>query len=172
MSAQRFDLGPAISRGEIVERAESWLRPPVPYGEHRFHQNEYGIYRTDCSGYVSMAWGLPGVPPSRHGGLDNAGLARVSVVVAKGELRAGDALLATTGVGSVIFHEWADVEHEHYWGFEQSPEGTAHRRMAFRPCAAGLRPSRYLRVITPGWDRVGGGARRGAGSPARLQEDR
>ncbi|UVS76474.1 hypothetical protein [Actinokineospora sp. UTMC 2448] len=171
MSAQVGDLGPEISRGEIVERAESWLRPSVPYGLHRFHQNEYGIYRTDCSGYVSMAWGLPGVPPSRHGGLDNAGLARVSVAVAKGELRAGDALLATAGTGSVIFHEWADIEREHYWGFEQSPEGTVHRRLAFPGDGAGLRPSRYLRVVTPGGERVGGDL--GEGAPlTRSQEDR
>lgn len=143
----RVDLGPRISRGEIVERAESWLRPPVPYSSCRYHQNEYGIYRTDCSGYVSMAWGLPGIPPSRHGGLDTVGLARVSVPVAKGELRAGDALLAADGTGAVIFHEWADVERQHYWGFEQSPGGTVHRRITFP--GVGFRPSRYLRLITP-----------------------
>lgn len=157
MSERRLDLGPMISRGEIVERAESWLQPPVPFGEHRFHQNEYGIYRTDCSGYVSMAWGLPGIPPSRHGGLDTAGLAGVSVQVAKGELRAGDALLAAEA-GAVIFHEWADVERGHYWGFEQSPGGTVHRRIAFPE--VGYRLSRYVRVITPP-----GRARSGAGLP-------
>ncbi|GAA4418316.1 hypothetical protein GCM10023148_16870 [Actinokineospora soli] len=145
--AARVDLGPAISRGEIVERAESWLQPPVPYGSRRFHQNEYGIYRTDCSGYVSMAWGLPGVPPSRDGGLTTAGLTGVSAVVAKGELRAGDALLAVGGAGAVLFHEWADVEHEHYWGFEQSSGGTVHRRIAYP--GTGFRPSRYLGLITP-----------------------
>jgi hypothetical protein len=147
MSAQRPDLGPEISRGEIVERAESWLRPPVPFGGHRFHQNEYGIYRTDCSGYVSMAWGLPGVPPSRHGGLDTAGLAEVSVPIAKGELRAGDALLAVGGAGSVIFHEWADVERKRYWGFEQSAGGTAHRVVPYS--GNGFRLSRYTRLVTP-----------------------
>lgn len=147
MFSRHLDLGPAISRGEIVERAESWLRPSVPFGGQRYHQNEYGIYRTDCSGYVSMAWGLPGIPPSRHGGLETVGLVGVSVAVAKGELRAGDALLADCGVGSVIFHEWADVEGEHYWGFEQSVAGTVHRRIAFP--GGGFRLSRYVRVVTP-----------------------
>lgn len=140
--------GPAISRSEIVERAESWLRPSVPYSETRFHQNEYGIYRTDCSGYVSMAWGLPGIPPDRNGGLDTAGLAEISVPIGKGELRAGDIVLGWMR-SIAIFHEWADPGHQAYWGFEQAcGVGTVHRRIAYpHDRAADSTPCRYVRVI-------------------------
>ena len=51
-SAATADPGPMITRGEILARAESWLHPPVPYSQTAFRDG----YRTDCSGYVSMAW--------------------------------------------------------------------------------------------------------------------
>ncbi|MGH3862127.1 hypothetical protein [Actinokineospora sp.] len=138
MSIAHRDLavGRPIRRSEIIERAESWLRPSVPYSQTKFHQNEHGIYRTDCSGYVSMAWGLPGVPPNRHGGLDTIGLARISSLITKDELVAGDVLLRTEGTNLTrhvtIFHEWATSQRTAYWGFEQSGgTGTVLRRIAF-----------------------------------------
>lgn len=129
-------LGRPIRRSEIIDRAESWLRPSVAYGQTRFHHNEYGIYRTDCSGYVSMAWGLPGRPPDRHGGLDTVGLLQVSVDIDRADLLAGDILLnagdakATRHV--IIFHEWADPDRTAYWGFEQAiGTGTVHRLIGY-----------------------------------------
>jgi hypothetical protein len=122
-----------IRRSEIVLRAESWLRSPVPYHRNRFHHNEYGIYRTDAPGYVSMAWAVLGIPPKRHGGLDVAGLAALSDLIAATELRAGDALLRSEPPGHIaLFHEWADSSRLTFWGFEQANEtGTVHRTIAF-----------------------------------------
>lgn len=149
-------LGGPIRRSEIVERAESWLRPSVSYSQTKFHQNEYGIYRTDCSGYVSMAWGLPGVPLNRHGGLDTIGLARISALITKDELVAGDVLLRTEGTNLTrhvtIFHEWATGHRTAYWGFEQAGEtGTVLRRISFPYDQSGelYSPHRYS-LITPG----------------------
>jgi hypothetical protein len=140
-----------IRRSEIVSRAESWLRPSVPYHRHRFHHNEYGIYRTDGPGYVSMAWAVLGIPPTRHGGLDAAALAALSDLIEAAELRAGDALLRTEPPGHVaLFHEWADSSHLTFWGFEQAREtGTVHRTMAF-PYDESARlylPRRYRNLI-------------------------
>ncbi|MBC6446862.1 NlpC/P60 family protein [Actinokineospora xionganensis] len=157
MSIAHRDLahGRPIRRSEIVERAESWLRPSVPYSQSKFHQNEYGIYRTDCSGYVSMAWGLPGVPLNRHGGLDTIGLARISSLITKDELVAGDVLLRTEGTNLTrhvtIFHEWATSQRTAYWGFEQSGEtGTVLRRIPFpyERCGELYTPHRHS-LITP-----------------------
>src|SRR2546430_2881104 len=92
-----FDLGPRISRYQIIERARSWLWPAVAYSQKAFHQNMYGCYRADCSGYVSMAWGLPGKPPNRNGGLDTLGLAAVSREIGQGGLKPGDVLLPAEG---------------------------------------------------------------------------
>jgi hypothetical protein len=132
----RSRLGQPIRRSEIIERAESWLQPSVPYSTTKFHHNEFGIYRTDCSGYVSMAWGLPSVPLNRRGGLDTLGLATVSEQIERDELRAGDVLLRTEGSRLIrnvaIFHEWADTTETAYWGFEQSGgTGTVHRLITY-----------------------------------------
>src|SRR4051812_37995954 len=43
--------GPVISRAEIIARAQTWVAAQVPYSQDDY----YGGYRTDCSGYVSMA---------------------------------------------------------------------------------------------------------------------
>ncbi|EWC61768.1 putative membrane protein [Actinokineospora spheciospongiae] len=147
-----------ISRGEVIERAESWLRPSVPHSSTRFHQNEYGIYRTDCSGYVSMAWGLPGVPPDLRGGLDAAGLTSVSTRIDRDELLAGDALIRVGDDGhpghAIVFHEWAGGGRVAYWGFEQSAEvGTTHRVVPYPHgdgAAGGLYlPRRYAGITVP-----------------------
>ncbi|TDV57355.1 C40 family peptidase [Actinophytocola oryzae] len=142
-------LGSPIRRSEIIERAESWLRPSVPYHTTKFHHNEFGIYRTDCSGYVSMAWGLP----ARRGGLDTLGLASVSEPIERDELRAGDVLLRTEGSRLIrhvaVFHEWTGEDRTAYWGFEQSGgAGTVHRMVTYP--YGGLEhylPRRYLNVI-------------------------
>jgi hypothetical protein len=148
----RSRLGAPIRRSEIIERAESWLRPSVPYSTSKFHQNEYGIYRTDCSGYVSMAWGLPGVPQHREGGLDTFGIATTSRTIERNNLRAGDVLLRTQGSRLIrhvaVFHEWADDDRTAYWGFEQSVgTGTVHRLVTYPYDGQDhFLPRRYLNV--------------------------
>ncbi|WP_156755586.1 NlpC/P60 family protein [Actinokineospora pegani] len=148
-------LGARTTRSEIVERAESWLRVPVAFSRSRFHHNEHGIYRTDCSGFVSMAWGLPGLPTDRRGGLDARGLAEASTSIGWDELLAGDALLRVGGDELTrhiaLFHEWADSHRTAYWGFEQSVRaGAVHHRIPLRHDAgvALCAPRRYRNVIT------------------------
>jgi hypothetical protein len=149
-----IDLAPlsGITRSQIVERAQSWLRPSIAYSQTHFHTNEYGTYRTDCSGYVSMAWALPGKPPNRHGGLDTIGLAAVSFVIEKAELLPGDVLLRTEGTSQTrhvaIFDKW--VDESTYWGFEQvGGTGTVYREIGYpyNHIAVGYRAARYIGVI-------------------------
>lgn len=73
-----------VSRDQIIKRAKSWLGV-VPYSQERCWRNRYGDYRQDCSGYVSMAWGLS---RSRWTG-DLLGMAHQ---IGQSDLRAGDAL--------------------------------------------------------------------------------
>jgi hypothetical protein len=120
----------------VIERARSWLTPSVSYSQIAFHDNEYGRYRTDCSGYVSMAWALPGKPPNLHGGLDTVGLATVSFTTSKDELLPGDVLLRANGTNltrhAAIFSAWIDPEHKAYWGFEQAGGiGTTYRVITY-----------------------------------------
>ena len=144
--------GGSISREQIIARAESWLRPAIPYSQSQFHQNEYGRYRTDCSGYVSMAWGLPGIPEDRHGGLDVVGLIGVSSAICRDELRAGDALLLPDGTNLTrhvtLFDRWADGSSTRYWGYEQAGGvGTVYRiiRYPYDNGSHDYQPRRYQR---------------------------
>jgi hypothetical protein len=145
--------GRLISRAEIVERACTWLRDSVPYGQAKFHANEHGIYRADCSGFVSMAWGLPGKPEDRHGGLDTPGLAGVSTLIPRSTLRAGDIVIRTDGTNLdrhvVIFAAWAE-EQGRYWAYEQAGGYRTRLRVVEYPydSAAELYvPRRYRSVL-------------------------
>ena len=43
-----------VKRQSAIQRGFTWLDANVPYSQSR----SYKGYRTDCSGFVSMAWGL------------------------------------------------------------------------------------------------------------------
>ncbi|NUT46492.1 MAG: hypothetical protein HOV94_04095 [Saccharothrix sp.] len=87
------------SRTETQTRSRSWLDERVPYSQQACHRNEYGDYRTDCSGYVSMAWGLT---HSRT----TTSLRDVATEVPRAELLPGDALL--NAYHAALFVRWAD----------------------------------------------------------------
>ncbi|AYN41142.1 peptidoglycan-binding protein [Streptomyces dangxiongensis] len=74
---------PATTRTEIVNRARTWVAARVPYGMDAYWPDGY---RQDCSGYVSMAWGLPGNEWT-------GSLGRFGVRITREELRPGDILL-------------------------------------------------------------------------------
>jgi hypothetical protein len=48
----------AITRCQVLTRAQSWVDAKVPYSQSSYFKNTYGSYRQDCSGFVSMAWDL------------------------------------------------------------------------------------------------------------------
>lgn len=113
----------------VLARAASWLTAwnggPVPYLSSGDSTTWLHGYRRDCSGYASMALGLPGP------GLDTAGLASRSVPITKAALRAGDLLIdPAPGVAGhvVIFDRWATPDHTSYLGYEQSADGGTHHR--------------------------------------------
>ena len=52
--------GDAITRAQIISRADDWISNQVPYSQTEGWEDSAagGPYRMDCSGFVSMAWGL------------------------------------------------------------------------------------------------------------------
>ena len=80
---------PANRRG-MIERAMNWVDNRVMYSQTP--QSRWGGYRTDCSGLVSMAWGLPAPGNTTHsfagGPWDN----RRSHRIDWSDLEPGDAL--------------------------------------------------------------------------------
>jgi hypothetical protein len=121
-----------------------------------------GGYRRDCSGYASMALGLPGP------GLDAAGLGDRYPPIPKQQLLPGDLLInpAPSGAGHVvIFDHWTDPTMSAYLGYEQSGDGgtTASSLIHMgRLCALAVlcgaltseEPTWLRANITGGWDPV------------------
>ncbi|MBE0477072.1 MAG: cell wall-binding repeat-containing protein [Coriobacteriia bacterium] len=112
----------AVTRSEVMKRASTWTDKRIPYSQKRSYQG----YRTDCSGFVSMAWGL-------DGSLTTWTLPEVSRPIKKSELKPGDVLLhRTTGRARhvVLFGGWANKEKTRYIGYEHNgPVGYAVRRV-------------------------------------------
>lgn len=110
---ERYDR--PISRAEVLLRAEQWLPQPRPYSQQAYSDG----YRTDCSGYVSMAWRLS---PGLTGGTNTTGLAQVAHPITRDELQPGDVLLKLTPEThrhTVLFDGWTDPSHTTYWAYEQ-----------------------------------------------------
>ncbi|MDU0294337.1 hypothetical protein [Saccharothrix longispora] len=130
----------ATSRSEVQARAQSWMDERVAYGQGRCHSNRYGSYRSDCSGFVSMAWGLA---VSRN----TSSLGEVSVQIDRADLRPGDALNRSTH--AALFIRWADaartqpVVREH-----TGPDGAAPvERTWSAQTASAYTPIRYRNIV-------------------------
>ncbi len=113
----------------VLARAATWLTAwnggPIPYLSSTDPSTWFDGYRRDCSGYASMALGLPGP------GLDTAGLAARYTPIAKEQLQPGDLLInpaPNTAGHVVIFDHWADTTMTSYVGYEQSGDGGTHHR--------------------------------------------
>jgi peptidoglycan DL-endopeptidase CwlO len=120
-------------RQEVLRRAASWLGPDgrgVPYGMTSYHDG----WRTDCSGYVSMAWNLR----TEQGDKVNATTVTLDSThayrIARSQLAPGDVLLkpAADGAGHVVLFERWDADRDYYWAYEQAGStGTVHRRIRY-----------------------------------------
>ena len=120
-----------ITRAKVIANAKTWhphTAQRVPYSQSRTHNG----YRTDCSGYASMALAL-GKP-----GLNTVGLAGSSVTtrIKMSALKQGDLIIDATGTSNtrhvVIFEKWANSAHSSYWEYEQRGSyGTDHRTRTY-----------------------------------------
>lgn len=132
----------SVTRADIIRRANSWVDAKMPYGQsswacekkyrkkkngkknHTFKPGnwdfiQYGNYRRDCSGLVSMSGGIGGPNGGYWTGamLDNAGGKLKSIK--RSELRRGDILVKKGHV--VLFYGWtksgrAKIIHTNNWG--------------------------------------------------------
>jgi hypothetical protein len=145
-------VGGPISRSEMISRAKYWVdyRPTIQYSQSASAPDPQGrLYRSDCSGYVSMAWHLASSP-------NTEGLINYVAAISKEDLRQGDAmgsLGAGTGgdAGHVrIFDKWDDAGHSHYsaWDFGETPP-QYKTNIAYPGVSLGgfvLKPYRYTKV--------------------------
>jgi len=137
------DPGPAVTRAEIIARAKTWANARVPYSQHAFRDG----YRTDCSGYVSMAW-------QTNRNYWTGDLHTIGVPIAHHELRPGDMLLfhnpadPHTGSHVVIFDRWTGGVGGDFLIYEQTPPATTHRAWSATGYRLGnYQPFRYRNVV-------------------------
>ncbi|MEU1857807.1 FG-GAP-like repeat-containing protein, partial [Micromonospora aurantiaca (nom. illeg.)] len=111
-------VGGQISRDEIMSRAQYWYdnRGSIPYSQSGWYRDQGGKdYRTDCSGYVSMAWHL-----SASAWTGNLG--KVATQISKTSLLPGDAL-NSPAEHVILFKRWINQSTGtfEYYSFGSTP---------------------------------------------------
>ncbi|MFJ1967517.1 hypothetical protein ACIO93_02490 [Streptomyces sp. NPDC087903] len=106
--------GGTIYRSEVMTRAKNWYTRDVPYNQGASATDIEGddLYRTDCSGFVSMAWHLTTSLTTRT-------LPDVSTQISKADLRPGDAL-NYSAEHVVLFTGWKDQDAGTFYYYSES----------------------------------------------------
>lgn len=108
----------ALSRADAVERADQWANAQLKYCQSAYHARDYDTscseycdresnaawnpYRSDCSGLISWAWGLPA--PGRVTGEFAPYDTAVSHTIPAEALQPGDACNSSDHI--IMFKEW------------------------------------------------------------------
>ena len=131
----------AVTRAEVLARAETWVAKYVPYSQSRYATLAGDLvptsatspsslgYRTDCSGFASMALALTnrwGKPMS----LDSATLPHYCTKITKAELKPGDLILRPKDLvidgkrvpygHAGVFVRWVDSSKTRYVLYHES----------------------------------------------------
>ncbi|WP_344461521.1 peptidoglycan-binding protein [Kitasatospora kazusensis] len=122
-------LGPHLrsaattTRADILARAQRWVDQQVPYSMGSYWTDGY---RQDCSGFVSMAWGLGSSQTTWT-------LPDFADRIAADDLQPGDILVRNDpddpqgGSHTVLFGGWTDSSRSHYLAYEQTRPATRKR---------------------------------------------
>lgn len=107
----------AVDTDPTIVRTNEWIANPRPYSQQAYSVGADGkLWRTDCSGFVSMALNLSRSYSTRT-------LPEVTHPIAKESLRVGDILLAPD-LHVVLFVRWTDAGQTAYVGREQTSTWT------------------------------------------------
>lgn len=172
-TASAIRAGTPDSRRAIIDRALNWVERRVMYSQTP--QSSVGGYRTDCSGLVSMAWGLPTPGNTTHsfagGPWDNGRSRRIQW----SELEPGDALNYPAH-HIMLFAGWLDENRtrfctieEYNWGRPASIlHHTIYDRSRGRPYRDVYLPTRFSNTppgasASTGTSGGGGGGSGGTG---------
>ncbi|MFC7529217.1 FG-GAP repeat domain-containing protein [Actinoplanes sp. GCM10030250] len=148
-----------LNRGQVMTRARSWLNVEVPYNQGRCYQNQYGDYRTDCSGFAAMAWGLGGA-----GNWFTTGDApNRTHQISRNELKPGDALWRHPAnfddQHMALFVRWADAARTSPVVYEQTVVDNTNRDTIESTWPSGYAntytPIRYDNIVDGGGDGTG-----------------
>jgi hypothetical protein len=107
----------AISRPEVLKRANSWIKKKIMYSQSAHYEG----YRRDCSGFVSMAWKL-------KTSYTSSTIVGVSTKISMSALKPGDAVRRSGHVE--IFDGWKNEKKKQYWALEEQTWGKPALRAA------------------------------------------
>ncbi|MFE2356946.1 FG-GAP-like repeat-containing protein, partial [Streptomyces parvulus] len=148
-------VGGQITRAEVINRAKTWVAAGVPYSMTSYRTDANGTYRTDCSGFVSMAWHLKSSSANNYGETTGT-LLNFTSSIDKDSLKPGDILLNPAAGASghvVIFNGWTDSSRTSYDAYEQAGStGAVHRTIPY-PYWSGhgtFSPRRYDHIVDSG----------------------
>ncbi|MFE9566795.1 RICIN domain-containing protein [Streptomyces sp. NPDC006487] len=113
LSAASAKVGSPMTREQVIQRAQSWVDQKVPYSQKgAWPEKAIGReWRTDCSGFVSMAWMLPASETTRT-------LPDVAEPISTAELLPGDILNSPEHV--VLFAGWIDKAKGTFTFYQES----------------------------------------------------
>jgi len=136
-----------LSRERVLVRARRWVAFPVPYDQSACGSDGLGgVYRTDCSGFVSLSWGL-GRSYTTSDFISDTSLWST---IAYSALRPADALVARTSTTHhvMLFTSWANLAHTRVNVYEQTPPQTrASTYDVATLIGKGYHPIRYTRLL-------------------------
>src|SRR5689334_18951238 len=102
---------PRLSSADIVARAREWVTAGVIYSQSVAASDRFQNYRADCSGLVSMAWGIPATAPNY--GLNTTTLSLVADPLGKAlDEKTGKPIMATMNMlheGDILLNQGADA---------------------------------------------------------------
>ncbi len=155
-------VGGPITRSEVLARAQFWIgNSAIQYSQQQSDAHSDGtggMYRPDCSGYVSMAWHLPKRPGSTWD-YNTDSLPDVSHVITKDELLPGDIMLRIGGDQghTMLFNRWLDSGRTEFEVLEQGhakvgpdpvPNYPHVTRYIYKSATdSGFKPYRYNNIV-------------------------
>jgi hypothetical protein len=135
----------SVTREQILARGWNWVSAAVPYDQSTCHSDGGAgtdSYRMDCSGFVSMAWGLPRSYSTADFARDTASWSTISW----NDLQPGDAIVKGGG-HIILFTGWADSAksvvnlYEENW--YNTPKGEVKKTLADTRAVASLKSTGY-----------------------------
>ncbi|GAA3839656.1 hypothetical protein GCM10022243_02560 [Saccharothrix violaceirubra] len=139
-----------ISRTDVRTRARSWIDEQVPYSQTTWYTNQYGYYRQDCSGYVSMAWGM-------DKSYTTYTIQPFLETIERSDLRPGDVLWRhDPDVQHIaLFMGWADAAHTRPIVWEEYDyQHFAEQRVWDKGWADSFHPRRYKNITSGNFGRA------------------
>lgn len=116
-------IGGGISHTEVIARANDWLQRAPAYSQTTYiwDAGHTAQYRTDCQGFVDMAWHLDSNPNTYE--IVGSGLVDP---VAVPNLQTGDELVDNQDGHAILFDQWQpDHVHFTYFTFGGGASGMA-----------------------------------------------